>query len=414
MSRVRSRSGTPRYRDVRDRATQDGSNGNPTAENNHVEDVTFKAAVPVTLGVGHTLEGGLEVTANDIAYSLQAGAVGRGGQDNGDAPLAGVLNQSEQGRLTALYLQDRWLIGDHLLVVPGLRFTSFDRTGTSYTEPRFAATYFVNAEFKLKAAAGRYYQFTNKITREDVLQGNRDFWSLANGTTVPVAAATHVIGGGAFERGGWLVDVELFSKDLSDLTQFAPRLTFASDAIDYEDFFYHGEGTARGGDVLLQKRSGRHTGWVSYTLGKVEESFPALEENPFPASHDQRHEVKIVNVLELGRWHLSETWIYASGKPYTEPVGLEPVELPFGTFERVVVGTKNGARLPDYHRLDVALHREFAAGDRARGLFGVTLFNLYNRENIWYKEFNVVEGEIVENNIRLMGLTLNGSVSFSF
>ena len=106
---------------------------------------------------------------------------------------------------------------------------------------------------------------------------------------------SHLIGGGAYERESLLIDVEVFTKDLSDLTQFAPRFVTASDEIDYDDFFYHGEGTARGGEVLVQKRTGRHTGWVAYTLSKVEELFPGLEPDPFPATHDQRHEVKIVS-----------------------------------------------------------------------------------------------------------------------
>ncbi len=234
--------------------------------------------------------------------------------EGGDSPLASVLNQSEQGRLTAFYLQDRWLLGSRFLLVPGVRLTSFNRTDTRYTEPRLAATFFINDEVKLKAATGRYYQFTNRITREEVLQGNREFWTLANGTTVPVAEATHLIGRASFERGEVLVDVELFTKDLSALTQFAPRFTAASQAIDYGDFFFHGDGTVRSGEVLVQKQSGRHTGWVSDTLSKVEESFPQLEATPFPATHDQRHGLKIVNVFQMGRWHLSKTFIYASGK----------------------------------------------------------------------------------------------------
>ena len=260
--------GYSRFDDVRARSARVGASNNPSAEDNSVEDLTLKAAVPISLGVGHTLEGGLEVTSSDIAYGFQSGAIGQG---DAEAPLTGVLNQFTQGRLTSLFLQDRWLLGSRFLVVPGLRLTSFDRTSTSYTEPRLAATYFVNDRVKLKAAAGRYHQFTNRITREDLLQGNREFWSLANGTTVPVAQATHLIGGGAYERVSFLVDIEVFAKDLSDLTQFAPRLIAASDELDFDDFFYHGDGTVRGGEVLVQKRTGRHTGWVAYTLSEVEE-----------------------------------------------------------------------------------------------------------------------------------------------
>ena len=163
----------------------------------------------------------MEVTGNRLSYSLQSGQ-GQGAR-LGASPLASVLNRDEGGRLAAAFLQDRRLIGSRLLLVPGVRLTHFDRTGGRYTEPRLAATLFVTDTFKLKTAAGRYYQFTNRITREDVLQGNREFWSLSDGTTVPVAEATHLIGGTSYERGDLLVDVELFTKALTDLTQFAPR-----------------------------------------------------------------------------------------------------------------------------------------------------------------------------------------------
>ena len=405
--------GYSRFQDVRDRARQIGSNANPSAESNLVDDLTFKATVPITLGVGHTFEGGVEVTGNRLSYSLQSGQ-GQGAR-LGASPLASVLHRDEGGRLAAAFLQDRWLIGSRLLLVPGVRLTHFDRTGGRYTEPRLAATLFVTDTFKLKTAAGRYHQFTNRITREDVLQGNREFWSLSDGTTVPVAEATHLIGGASYERGDLLVDVELFTKDLTDLTQFAPRFATASDDLDYDAFFYRGTGTARGGELLVQKRSGRHTGWASYTLSAVEESFPDLQAAPFPATHDQRHEVKLVNLYQMGDWHLSQTWIYASGKPYTEPIGLETVDRPFGgTIDRVVAGPKNGGRLPAYHRMDVAINREFYVQNSMRGVFSLTLFNLYNRTNVWYKEFEVIENEIIENDIQLMGRTVNAAVTLKF
>ena len=196
--------GYSRFEDVRDRSRQVGSNATPSAEGNQVDDVTFRAKVPITLGVGHTLEGGVEVTENSLSYNLQSGP-GRGARA-GANPLTGVLDRAESGRLAAAFLQDRWLLGSRLLLVPGIRLTSFDRTGERYTEPRLAGTLFLTDAFKLKTAAGRYFQFTNRITREDVLQGNREFWSLSDGTTVPVAEATHLIGGASYQRGDLLVD----------------------------------------------------------------------------------------------------------------------------------------------------------------------------------------------------------------
>jgi len=55
---------------------------------------------------------------------------------------------------------------------------------------------------------------------------------------------------------------------------------------------------------------------------------------------------------------------YATGKPYTEPIGGYQITLPDGTVEDFIsVGPKNGARYPDYHRLDIALSRNFKLGD---------------------------------------------------
>ena len=150
-------------------------------------------------------------------------------------------------------------------------------------------------------------------------------------------------------------------------------------------------------------------------MSKVEYTFPDLEADPFPALHDQTHEFKIVNSYDLNDWTFSATWIYATGRPYTEPIGVEEEEVLEGrrTIERVVLGTKNGARLPAYHRLDVSANYRFSLFG-SQSIIGASVFNLYGRKNVWYKEFDVVEGEIFENNILYMGLTFNLFVTIRF
>ena len=44
----------------------------------------------------------------------------------------------------------------------------------------------------------------------------------------------------------------------------------------------------------------------------------------------------------------------------------------------------------------------------------MSVFNAYNRQNVWYKEFSVVEGEIIENNFNLISLTLNAFFTVKF
>jgi hypothetical protein len=212
----------------------------------------------------------------------------------------------------------------------------------------------------------------------------------------------------------FLFDIEAYYKDLSGLTEFAPRFTPLNRTIDFNQFFFQGTGTATGIEFLIQKKFGTYTGWISYTLGKVEYNFPELSDEPFPALHDQTHEFKMVNSYELKNWTLAGTFIYATGKPYTPPVGIEQAMFPSGRmFDQVVLGDKNSERLPAYHRMDLSATYRFKLGDSDASL-GATLFNLYNRQNIWYKEYDVVEGEIIENNINLMGMTFNLYLNIKF
>lgn len=146
----------------------------------------------------------------------------------------------------------------------------------------------------------------------------------------------------------------------------------------------------------------------------MEQRFLDLEAAQFPADYDRTHELKAVDSVRLGSWTFSGTWIYATGRPFTEPIGTEELQLGGDgpTIERVVVGAKNGARLPSYHRLDIAADYGFDLRG-AKGSIG-TVFNLYDRKNVWYKEFTSLEGVIVENDIRLMGRTLNAFFSVRF
>ena len=112
-------------------------------------------------------------------------------------------------------------------------------------------------------------------------------------------------------------------------------------------------------------------------------------------------------------WTFTATWIYATGKPYTAPIGGYQIELPDGTTEDYIsVGPKNGARYPDYHRLDIAASRNFKLGDLGIGGVNFSIFNVYNQQNVWYKEFEIDDNNLTETNVTLLGITPNITLSF--
>jgi len=76
--------------------------------------------------------------------------------------------------------------------------------------------------------------------------------------------------------------------------------------------------------------------------------------------------------------------------------------------------------LPDYHRGDISVNYKLLAGkvgERKRreiGYIGFSIFNLYNRTNVWYKQYTIEDGEILETNVNYLGITPNLTLSLKF
>ena len=323
-----------------------------------------------------------------------------------------ILDQVQSSTRLAGYAQDTWDIADRLSLTAGGR-ASYDRaTSRSYVEPRASARLAVTDRLTLKAAAGRYHQFVNRVVNENVTEGSRDFWLLADGDLVDVTASDHLVAGASYETDGYLFDVELYRKETTGLSEFSLR--FRRNDIDPLNLFFAGSGTARGMEFLAQKKFGVLTGWVSYTLAEARNTFPKLNDGePFPALHDQLHELKAVGTLSLGPWDLASTWTFGSGTPYTAPQGEYQIELLDGSaFSYINVSGKNHLRLPAYHRLDVSARRRFTLGNYD-GEFGVSLFNAYDRANVWYRQFELETTPPIVTDVNYVGRVLNLSVRFN-
>ncbi|MGW8180427.1 MAG: hypothetical protein ACWGQW_16955, partial [bacterium] len=127
-------------------------------------------------------------------------------------------------------------------------------------------------------------------------------------------------------------------------------------------------------------------------------------------------EFKIVDSYSWKDFTFSGNWIYATGKPFTEPGGVNEVELPFGdrTIQLIELGDKNAVRLPAYHRLDLSASWNFWNGETSRATAGVSVFNVYNRKNVWRREYDVFQDEIISTDVNYLGLTISGFVNVNF
>jgi len=222
--------------------------------------------------------------------------------------------------------------------------------------------------------------------------------------------------GASYETKSFLIDIEGYYKTLSDITQYTIRQTGfnpgnAGNTINQD--FYTGSGIADGIEILLQKKLGKYTGWVSYTLGNAEDKFAVFGNNYFPADQDIRHEFKTVNLYHYDRWNFSGVFIFSTGHPYTAPLTSYTVTTTDGNANTAFnVSAKNALRYPDYNRLDLsATYDLLKINGNKIGSIGVSLFNVYDHKNIWYKEFQVENNEVVTTNVDYLGFTPNLTLS---
>lgn len=336
-----------------------------------------------------------------------------------------LINQHNSGSTAGGYAELEYEPNDHWHLQPGIRSTYFSPTGKFYYEPRLSAIYHITDRINLKGATGRFYQFTDRVIREDVSGGDRNFWVLANGSNIPVGVSDHFIAGASYETPAFLFDVEGYYKKLSGLTEYSirqlgggapggggfggPMGGGGNTTTTLTENFYNGSGYAKGIEFLLQKKTGVYTGWVSYTLAEAKNKFDAYGTDYFSAAQDIRHEFKSVNMYHLQRWSFAATFIFSTGHPYTAPAGVYNVNTLDGNkISYLSVSTKNGERLPAYHRLDLSATYDLLKTDATKiGSISFSLFNVYNHRNTWYNEYYIRGNQVVTTTIKYLGLTPN-------
>jgi ferric enterobactin receptor len=380
-----------------------------TFENNNLQDYSAKSDWEWNItNKGKILFGGF-ASRQEIKYSYA----------QNDTSF--LIDQYNKGLSLGGYAELEQNVGK-LKIQPGVRLTYYDITGKNYVEPRFSASYAISDKLMIKAATGKFYQFTNRVIREDILSGSKDFWVLANGSNIPVGSAIHYILGTSYETNNYLFSIEAYYKKLSGLTEYSLRQTGSSGfmmpsaTITLEQNFYNGEGYAKGIEFMVQKKVGQYTGWIGYTLAEAYNKFDVYGSGYFPANQDVRNEFKSINMWQQGRWTFSATWIYASGRPYTAPIGSYTIDRAgAGTKTYFVISGKNTERLKAYHRLDAAVTYDLIKTNTKKiGTIGFSLFNIYNRSNTWYREYSIQGNQVISTDVNYLGFTPNLTLSLKW
>ena len=386
---------------------------------NNIQDVSLKLDHTWEINGFNRIEAGIGVSSYGTQMKFDAN----------DSII--VDEETNNELLLSSYLQGTFLLGAGLTITPGIRHSYLSTTAKSYVEPRFSFSYDLNSSLILNGALGRYYQFINQSNTENVLEGSRDFWLLANDKSIPTQMASHYLIGVTYDQGPVNASVNYFRKDFDGLLEYAFRNgDLVTEFNDPSRVFAHGSGYSRGVEFLLKRDFGSFDGWFTYTVGEVRHQFDQINGGrSYYADHDQRHEFNVFGAYHVGDFEFSMVWVYGSGTPYSSVQsedGIVRMDGPGPSITQLNVEEKNDARLPSYHRMDLSASYAMNLGNTQSRL-SLSIFNIYNRENVLDKKINVIEparrrGTMNEfstpiatySDILLSGTALNVSLDITF
>jgi len=304
----------------------------------------------------------------------------------------------------------------------GLRGSFLESESQSYLEPRLKTWFKFTDHFGLNFNTGKYYQFLSQLEQ---IEGDRasietPVWVLAGEKNVPILSATQYQLGFVFHENDWLIDVQSYYKNINGLTSLATGF----DA-ELTGKFHLGRAKIRGLDILIKKRWGNYSSWISYSLSKVKHEFPTFFDTEFAASNDQPHNFHWVNLWVYKNFEFSLGWKYASGTPFSlkENYTIDIQQGMMGPVENIrpLVNEYNSERLPARHQLDASILYNFypKKSGNWKGKIGLSFFNIYHQTNTYKRGFfmdirpNVLPGLEYTDQLEL-GFTPNFVLRFEF
>jgi hypothetical protein len=300
------------------------------------------------------------------------------------------FEQNDNSKQISVYIQDSWKITPKLNSVIGIRSVYDNLTRSQYWHPRLSLNYQSNPSLSFKAAWGIYRQFVLQTDGSIYTAGNYNNWVVAENVYFNPEYAEHRIIGFDYTFRDYLIDVEFFQKNIKNVA--GELFYFSLNPNENIIPINNNSGYSRGIDLLIQKKTGLINGWISYSYNKTNiDADINGSKISFPMTHDKPHNLKIVLNSSYKKLKFSTVWIYSSGIPYSTPSVIDmSQQMGFPYWALNSPQAINDQRLPDIHHLDISISRRFNYSFIG-GEVGLSLYNIYNKKNVWNRYFIVVD-----------------------
>jgi outer membrane receptor protein involved in Fe transport len=394
-----------------------------SVHNSSITDIGAKFDADYALGSQHSLRMGVRSVIHSF---LPSASVTKGSVDYQNTSSSNRINSLENN----LYIEDDWRIGQSITLNAGVRASSFTTQKTTYfnAEPRLSGKVMLAPELALKASYSRMNQYTHLLSATGVGLPT-DLWIPSTKNIRPQRSDQYALGlAKDFSEDKLTLSVEGYYKKMSHMVSYKEGATYLdldyadndiskndNGRLNWEDNITVGKGKSYGVEMLLQRKSGKLSGWIGYTLSWTKFQFDDINEGKeYYPKQDRRHDLSLVGIYEVSpKIKLSFSWVYSSRASMIIPVAVYdlnkhiPSETVPSTQNGVEYSPKGTFRAEAYHRLDIAAQfiKKKKYGERT---WEIGFYNAYNHINPFYY------GESKNNTLVKYGFPVIPSVSYSY
>ena len=253
-------------------------------------------------------------------------------------------------------------------------------------QPRINLSYLLFGTWRTKLSLGRFTQRMLTVGNEDDVISIFDAW-IRVPENVPSEQADHYVlalAGNMTEQAS--LNLEAYYKNYGSL------VVYNRDKIDAADPDYvQGTGKSYGLELMLRSKIDWVDLYGAYSLSWAEVNNQGFIYHP---RYDRRHHLNLMAIARPAKGlSVSLRWEFGSGFPFSQTVGyFDQLTLGSavpGEFELetgspyLMIGAKNAARLPAYHRLDAGVAYDVTLFGFDISL-GIDVLNMYDNKNFFY------------------------------
>ncbi|MFD0964640.1 TonB-dependent receptor plug domain-containing protein [Pseudofulvibacter geojedonensis] len=360
---------------------------------NEIKDKGFTIGLQYAQNKHHVFRLGYDMSSNDIIYQIDT-------DYNNSNPF--LDKDDDKLNLHSLfteyvYLQNKWTFQ------AGLRASKISSLNKSLIEPRLYINRKLNNFWDIKASYETKNQTISKVlsTNQNYLGLGNSLWVLADNDR-PIMNSKQFSIGFLFEEQGWKLDVDAYYKKTKGLTALKEIFNTAGVQPDDDaDSFNKGKSESFGIDFLVKKQVKDFRTWLSYSLSKTNYFFDEVNNGKaYLGNFDQTHVLSLSNTYKYNKFQFSLGWSISTGKPYTNPKGVNQ------DANLIDYDEQNALRLKTYHKLDASVVYDFlfSKKNNVKGRIGFSVINIYDRKNELEKTFRL-DSSSNNNSVRIVEQT---------